>query len=124
MDQTSNQRTDSPDPQPIKVCPICGNPRLRQIFKVDHAREDSLHDCGKELGFTTATVVLCRDCSFRFKAQQPPSSYLNQHYANSGEEYLASLAEDNTMVREDFRVARQLLNVAFPGGGTILDVGC
>jgi SAM-dependent methyltransferase len=71
-----------------------------------------------------ATVAACRECDFLFKLQRPPSAYLHEHYAELDEQYLESLAEEHTGIREDFRVARRLLADAFPKGGMILDIGC
>jgi len=91
---------------------------------VQHVTDDSQHICALELGFVSATVAACRECDFLFKLQRPPSVYLHDHYAESGEHYLESLAEEHSGIREDFCKARQLLGDAFPKGGMILDIGC
>ena len=108
----------------VKVCPVCGSHRLKRRFDVRHVVDDPRHDCARELEFVGATVAACRECNFLFKLQQPPSAYLHEHYAESGEDYLESLAEEHSRIREDFRVARRLLGEAFPKGGMILDIGC
>jgi SAM-dependent methyltransferase len=108
----------------VKVCPVCGSHRLHPRFNVRHVTDDPQHACALELGFASATIAVCRECSFLFKLQQPPPAYLQEHYAQSGAGYLASLAEEHSGIREDFRVARRLLTQAFPKGGTILDIGC
>lgn len=108
----------------LSACPLCGGRRLNRRFDVRHIRNDPEHACALELGFVIGTVVVCRECSFLFKLRQPRSSYLHEYYAASGENYLASLAEDHVGIREDFRVARHLLHKAFPGGGIVLDIGC
>jgi SAM-dependent methyltransferase len=108
----------------VKVCPVCGSRQLRRRFDVRHVMEDPQHACAPELGFASATVAACLECDFLFKLQQPPSAYLHELYAESGEDYLASLAEEHSGIREDFRVARELLSQAFPKGGRILDIGC
>ena len=108
----------------VKVCPVCGSDRIKRRFDVRHVIDDSQHVCARELGFAGATVAACRECDFLFKLQQPPSAYLHEYYAESGECYLESLAEEHSRIREDFRLARQLLAKAFPEGGMILDIGC
>jgi SAM-dependent methyltransferase len=108
----------------VKICPVCGSHRIKPRFEVRHVIDDPQHVCARELGFAGATVAACRECDFLFKLQQPPSAYLHEHYAESGEHYLESLAEEHSGIREDFRVARQLLAEAFPKGGMILDIGC
>src|SRR6516165_5011156 len=115
----TNERLDV-----VKVCPVCGSHRIKRRFDVRHVIDDPQHVCALELGFAAATVAACRECDFLFKLQQPPSAYLHEYYAESDEQYLESLAEQDSRIREDFRVARQLLAEAFPKGGMILDVGC
>jgi hypothetical protein len=83
---------------------------------VRHILDDPRHACASELGFAGATVVACHECSFLFKLQQPTAADLHEHYAESGEDYLESLAEEHSGIREDFRVARQLLTEAFHKG--------
>ena len=122
MKQLTDQNTDHFET--VKGCPVCGSCRLQRKFDVRHVMDDPEHACALELGFAGATVVACRDCSFRFKLQQPNAAYLHEHYAESGDDYLVSLAEEHSGIREDFRVARQLLTEAFHKGGTILDIGC
>jgi SAM-dependent methyltransferase len=122
MRQATNQHTDRFET--VKVCPVCGSCLLKRKFEVRHVKDDPQHSCALELGFAGATVVACGECSFLFKLQRPPSAYLHEHYAESGEDYLVSLAEEHSGIREDFRVARQLLTEAFPKGGMILDIGC
>ena len=122
MKQPNNQHTDRFEI--AKVCPVCGSCRLQRKFNVRHVIDDPQRACALELGFAGATVVACRECSFLFKLQQPNAADLHEHYAESGEDYLVSLAEEHIGIREDFRVARQLLTDAFPKGGTILDIGC
>ena len=108
----------------VSYCPLCKSHRLRQMFKVRHTTGDPQHDCGLELGFARAGIVSCSGCGFVFKAQQPSGAYLDSHYAESGKDYLASLAEEDSGIREDFRTARKLLMKRFPNGATIVDVGC
>jgi len=122
MKQAASQHTDRFEI--VKACPVCGSRRLLRRFNVRHVIDDPQHACALELGFAGATVVACRECSFLFKLQQPNSAYLHEHYAESGEDYLVSLAEEQSGIREDFRVARQLLTEAFQKGGVILDIGC
>ncbi len=124
MEHTTEQHSGHLNLEKVCICPICGGHRLQNKFKVLHVTGDLQHDCGLELGFTGATVVCCRECSFLFKLQQPPATYLYQHYAGSGEAYLSSLAEEYSGIREDFNEARKLLIERFPRGGTILDIGC
>src|SRR3974390_35459 len=106
------------------ACPMCGSQSLLEKFKVRHVCDDVQHSCGRDIGFATASVVSCRDCSFVFKPQRPSASYLENYYAHLGEGYLASLAEDHREQRRDFQVASEALAKAFPKGGTILEVGC
>lgn len=124
MDRAAEQNQGRLSLANISLCPLCGSHQLRHMFEVRHVTGDPLHDCGLELGFDRATVVSCGGCGFLFKAHQPPGAYLNHHYAESGEGYLASLAEQHSEIREDFRTARKSLMNTFPTGGTILDVGC
>jgi SAM-dependent methyltransferase len=124
MEQSTGQRASRLKFESAAICPMCGSNRLQYKFDVRHVTGDAKHDCALELGYTGSTVVSCRECSFLFKVQRPPASYLYQHYAGSGEAYLSSLAEEHSGIREDFNVARKLLMEAFPRGGTILDVGC
>src|SRR6266478_6998824 len=122
MKRPTNQDTDRFEI--VKVCPVCGSCRLQRKFNVRHVIDDPQSPCALELGFAGASVVACRECSFLFKLQQPNAADLHEHYAESGEDYLVSLAEGHSGIREDFRVARRLLTEAFHKGGTILDIGC
>ena len=122
MKQATGRDTDRLET--VKVCPVCGSDRLRRRFDVRHVMEDPQHACALELGFASAIVAACLECDLLFKLQQPPSAYLHELYAESGEDYLTSLAEEHSKIREDFRVARELLSQAFPKGGRILDIGC
>jgi SAM-dependent methyltransferase len=108
----------------VKACPVCGSRRLEPKFDVRQITDDPLHSYALELGASVATIVACRECAFLFKSTRPSAAYLHQHYTESSESYLKSIAEDDAEFREDFRVARQLLHHAFPRGGSILDVGC
>jgi SAM-dependent methyltransferase len=108
----------------VECCPICGGERLRRRFDVQHITGDPLHSWASVEGFPVAPVMQCQDCSFVFKGLRPSADYLHHHYAESGEDYIERVAEEQRVVREDYRVARQLVCEAFPRGGSILDVGC
>ena len=108
----------------VEFCPICAGNRLRRRFDVRHITGDPLHSWAPDEGFPVAPIMECRDCSFVFKGLRPSADYLHHHYAGSGEGYIERVAEEHPLVREDFRVARQLVRESFPKGGAILDVGC
>lgn len=108
----------------VESCPVCRGRRLWHKFDVRHVTGDPLRSWASDQGFPLAPVLQCRNCSFLFKGLRPSAEYLHQFYAESGESYIESVAEERPSAREDFRVARQLVLKAFPRGGTILDVGC
>jgi SAM-dependent methyltransferase len=108
----------------VEFCPVCEGRRLRRRFDVRHITGDPLHSWASDEGFPVAPVMECQDCSFVFKGLRPSADYLHHHYAGSGEGYIERVAEENPLVREDYRVARKLVRKAFPKGGAMLDVGC
>jgi SAM-dependent methyltransferase len=108
----------------VEACPVCGSQRLERKFDVRQITDDPLHSYAIKLDLSMAAIVACSECAFLFKNTRPSLSYLDQHYAESSDSYLKSIAEDDVEFREDFRLARRLLEEAFPRGGTILDVGC
>jgi SAM-dependent methyltransferase len=124
MNQILQQNSESLKVHSVQVCPLCEGPRVRARFEVRHVLDDPAHSFALELGLSTATILECRECGFLFKNIQPPAAYVHKHYTNSGERYLESIAEEDEGIREDFRAARQLLRKGFPGGGSILDIGC
>jgi SAM-dependent methyltransferase len=119
QDQSSLEMLES-----LNSCPMCGSRNLDPRFKVRLITGDPLHAYAIELGLSVATIVACRGCSFLFKNTRPSSAYLDKLYSELSVEYLESTGEDNQEFREDFRVARRLLQTTFPKGGSILDVGC
>jgi len=124
MNQSIQDQPNFIDLEVVQACPICGSRRLDPRFDVRLITDDPLHSYAIELGLSAATIVACHECAFLFKSKRPSAAYLNQLYTDSTESYLKSIAEDNADFREDFRVARQMLQEAFPKGGSILDVGC
>jgi SAM-dependent methyltransferase len=107
----------------VEDCPVCEGKRLRHRFDVRHITGDPLHSWAADEGFPAAPVMQCQDCSFMFKGLRPSAEYLQKHYAESGEDYIERVAEEDPLAREDLRVARHLVREAFPTGGSILDVG-
>jgi SAM-dependent methyltransferase len=124
MNQTIQRHPDILPLETLEACPLCGGKSLRSKFGVRHITGDSLHSWAAEQGFPVAPIVACRGCGFVFKAVQPSAHYLDQHYTQLPEDYVARVAEDSTEHREDYRVGREILLKAFPTGGSILDVGC
>jgi SAM-dependent methyltransferase len=124
MDQLIQRNPDILSLETLEACPLCGGRSLRPKFDVRHITGDPLHSWAPARGYSVAPVVACRGCGFVFKFVQPSAHYLDQHYTQLPEDYLERVAEDLTEFREDYRVAREALLKAFPGGGSILDVGC
>lgn len=124
MNQVMQDQSNLTKLEAVKVCPMCGSQRLDPRYDVRLITNDLFHIYAKQLDLSVATVVACRECAFLFKSTRPSAAFLDQLYTESSESYLKSIAEDNVEHREDFHVARQMLNEAFPGGGSILDVGC
>jgi len=119
-----NQQRGSLDLEVVEACPLCRRKRLRQRFNVSHITGDPLHSWASDQGFSNVDVLACRDCGFLLKQLRPSSSYLHQHYVHSGEAYVERVAEEDSVIRQDYRVARRFLNRTFPQGAAILDVGC
>jgi SAM-dependent methyltransferase len=124
MNQVIQDRPNLTNLEVVKACPICGSRRLDPRFGVRLIAADLFHSHAIELGLSAAAVVACRECAFLFKSTRPSAAFLDRVYTESSESYLRSIAEDNAQHREDFHVARQMLQKAFPRGGSILDVGC
>jgi SAM-dependent methyltransferase len=124
MNQAPQHHPSRLELEAIEACPICGGQKLRSKFDVRHITDDPLHCFALELDYSIASIIACLECGFLFKRNQPSAANLRQLYANSNDGYLESIAEEHAGIREDFRVARQLLYEAFPRGGSILDLGC
>jgi SAM-dependent methyltransferase len=124
MNQPIQRDPDILTLETLEACPLCGGTSLRPKFEVRHITGDPLHSWASEQGFSVAPIVACRGCGFVFKSLQPSPHYLDQHYTQLPEGYIERVAEDFTELREDYRVAREVLLKAFPAGGSILDVGC
>jgi SAM-dependent methyltransferase len=124
MNQVSQDEPNLANLEVVKACPICGSRRLDPRFDVRLIPDDLFHSHAIEQGLSVASIVACRECAFLFKRTRPSAAFLDQLYTQSSENYLKSIAEDNVEHREDFHVARQMLDEAFPRGGSILDVGC
>ena len=105
-------------------CLLCGNRKLRHKFDVRHITSDALHAWATEQGFPSAPIAACQDCGFLFKSVRPSIGYLDERYSRLDGTYMQRLAEDWISYREDYRIAREILRKALPGGGSILDVGC
>jgi len=108
----------------VKVCPLCAGRRIEPKFDVRQITDDPVHSYASELGLLVTSIVECTECEFMFKEIRPSVAYLRQLYTQSSDVYLESIAEEQTELREDFRVALRLLQEAFPRGGSILDLGC
>jgi SAM-dependent methyltransferase len=119
LPETGNAKSER-----LSVCPLCGNDRLRNKFEVRHITDDAAHRFALEMDYLKAAILECGRCGFLFKGTRPDDNYVREHYSASQADYLKSLAEEDTAMREDFRVARLMLRDSFPPGRSILDIGC
>lgn len=124
MNQGVQDKPNCLNLETVMACPVCGSHGLEPRFSVRQITDDPLHSYAIDLDLPMVPVVACRECRFLFKSTRPSAAYLKRHYAESRENYLQSIGEDDVEFREDFRMARKLLVDAFPAGGSVLDVGC
>jgi SAM-dependent methyltransferase len=124
MDQPIQPYPDILTLKTLEACPLCQSRGLRPRFEVRHVTGDPLDSWAPDQGFAVAPIVACWGCGFVFKSVQPSAHYLDRHYTQLPGDYIQRVAEDFTDLREDYRVAREILLKAFPAGGSILDVGC
>jgi len=108
----------------IRACPCCESEQLRARYEVRHVEDDPLFAWARQVDYSCAPILHCRNCGFVFKGTQPAPELLERHYAESGSDYQQRLAEDDPAFRSDYRHARLFLQEKFPKGGSILDVGC
>jgi SAM-dependent methyltransferase len=102
-DQQRNPMEDVP-------CNLCGSARLRKSLQGPDVRYGTPG---------TFTVVRCVDCGLCFVSPRPTLDQIGAHYPPSYSEHTPS-AEGNPFARAQAEMVGSL----YPGGGSVLDVGC